>query len=245
MATQQLLYRNAVPLDAARHRDLCIRGAAGHRFADGINSVPLTAIEFAYAASEYPIVFAGNAQAVFPAVALGLRPGQNLMLGADGRWTAGYVPAFVRRYPFVLGQEAGGTRLTVLIDEAYEGCNRDGAGERLFDADGNQTKFLRDAVAFLQDYQARFLRTQAFCTRLIEEKLLRPMQIQFKAGEEARTLSGFMTIDRERLKALAPDVLADMVAKDELECCYLHLASLRNFQTLAERLQAQSAVAKA
>jgi sulfur transfer protein SufE len=71
------------------------------------------------------------------------------------------------------------------------------------------------------------------------------MQIQFKAGEEARTLSGFMTIDRERLKALAPDVLVDMVAKDELECCYLHLASLRNFQSLAERLQAQSAVAKA
>lgn len=245
MATQQLLYRNAVPLDATRHRDLSVRAADGHRFAAGINSVPLTAIEFAFAAAQYPIVFAGNEQSVFPAVALGLRPGQNLMLGADGRWVGSYVPAFIRRYPFVLGQEAGGTRLTVLIDEAYEGCNREGAGERLFDAEGKQTQFLRKAVAFLQDYQGRFQRTQAFCARLVAQKLLRPMQIQFKAGEEARTLGGFMTIDRERLKALAPDVLADMVAKDELECCYLHLASLRNFQALADRLQAESAGAKA
>ena len=241
MAVQQLFYRNAVPVNSATHRDLCVRGGAGYGFAAGVNSVPLTAIEFAFAAAEYPIIFAGNESAVFPAVVLGVQPGQNLMVDAQGRWTGGYVPAFIRRYPFVLGQDEAGAQFTVLIDESFEGCNRDGKGERLFDAEGNQTQFLRNAVAFLQDYQGRFQRTQAFCARLVEHKLLQPMQMQFNLGEAPRTLGGFLTLDRERLKTLPAEVLADMVSKDEMECCYLHLSSLRHFQPMVEKLRTKAA----
>ncbi len=237
MATQQLFYRKLAPVNTAQHRDLCVKSGDGFGFAAGVNSVPLTAIEFAAAAADHPIIFAGTETSVFPAVVLGARPGFNPFVNADGRWTSGYIPAFVRRYPFVVGQEKPDAPFTVLIDEAFEGCNRDGRGERLFDADGNQTQFLKNVVAFLQDYQGRFQRTQAFCARLVEHKLLQPMQIQYKVGEEQRNLSGFLTIDRERLKGLAPDVLADMVAKDELECCYLHLSSLRHFQAAIDRLR--------
>jgi hypothetical protein len=235
MAIQQLFYRNAVPVNSASHRDLCIRPVGGYAFAAGVNSVPLTAIEFALAAVHYPIIFAGSGKAVFPAAVLGVQPGQNLMIDRDGRWTGGYVPAFIRRYPFVLGQDEGGTQFTLLIDEAFEGCNREGKGERLFDADGNQSQFLRTALSFLQDYQARFQRTQAFCARLVEHNLLQPMQVQFNLGDQQRSLGGFMTVDRERLKALPAEILADMVAKDELECCYLHLASMRHFQAMVDR----------
>ena len=236
MATQQLFYQTAVPVNVQRHKNWSVKTGETYRFAAKVNSVPVTAIEFAEAASEYPVVFAGNEQTVFPSVILGGRENENLFVDADGRWLGKYIPAFVRRYPFVFSQDEEGTKFTLHIDETFEGCNQADRGERLFDADGEQTQFLKTVLNFLQDYQARFRRTQAYCARLLELKLLQPMQAQFTLSSgEQRSLSGFMTVDREKLKALPAETIADMMQKDELECTYLHLASLRHFQDMLER----------
>lgn len=238
MTTQQLFYRSAVPVSAQRHRDWSVKTGESYAFAAGVNSVPVTAIEFAQAAAEHPVVFAGTEQSVFPAVILGLKENQNLWVAADGAWKGKYVPAFVRRYPFVFSQDAEGKVFTLHLDETFEGCNQSGRGERLFDAEGAQTQYLRTVLGFLQEYQARFRRTQAYCARLLELKLLQPMQAQFTlSGGEQRSLSGFMVVDRAKLKALPADVLAEMVTKDELECTFLHLASLRHFQDMLGRAQ--------
>lgn len=233
MSTQQLFYQTAVPVTAQRHRDWYVKTGETYAFAAQVNSVPVTAIEFAQAAAEYPIVFAGNDQAVFPAVVLGVREQENLYVAADGKWRGKFIPAFVRRYPFVFSQDAAGRTFTLHIDETFSGYNQAGRGERLFDADGQQTQYLRTVLGFLQEYQARFQRTQAYCARLLEHKLLQPMQAQFTLeGGEQRSLSGFMVVDRARLKQLPPEVLADMLEKDELECTFLHLSSLRHFQDM-------------
>jgi hypothetical protein len=157
---------------------------------------------------------------------------------ADGKWRGKYVPAFVRRYPFVFSQDDAQRTFTLHIDETFVGCNQAGRGERLFDADGAQTQYLKTVLGFLQDYQARFRRTQAYCQRLLELALLQPMQAQFTLNTgEQRSLSGFMVVNREKLKALPAETVQDMLAKDELECTYLHLASLRHFQDMLERFQ--------
>ena len=239
MATQQLFYRTAVPVNFQRHKDWSVKTGESYAFAADVNSVPVTAIEFAQAAAEYPVVFAGNEQSVFPAIILGVRDNQNLHVTAEGKWSGKYVPAFVRRYPFVFSQDAEGKTFTLHIDETFSGCNQAGRGEKLFDSDGEQTQYLRTVLGFLQDYQARFLRTRAYCDRLLELKLLQPMQAQFTlGGGEQRSLSGFMVVDRAKLKAMPPEVLADMLAKDELECTFLHLASLRHFQDMLDLSQA-------
>lgn len=238
MPTQQLFYRTAVPVNFQRHKDWSVKGGESYAFAAEVNSVPVTAIEFAQAAAEFPIVFAGNGQSVFPAVILGIRENQNLFVGSDGAWRGKYIPAFVRRYPFVFSQDEAGKTFTLHIDETFSGCNQAGRGERLFDADGAQTQYLRTVLGFLQDYQARFRRTQAYCNRLMELDLLQPMQAQFTLNTgEQRSLSGFMVVNREKLKALPADTVADLLAKDELECTFLHLASLRHFQDMLERFQ--------
>lgn len=51
-----------------------------------------------------------------------------------------------------------------------------------------------------------------------------------------------MVIDRARLKALPSDVVADMLARDELERSFLHLASLRHFEGIAERARPAEAM---
>jgi hypothetical protein len=236
MAVQQLFYETAVPVSFNRHKNYSVKTGDTYSFARKVNSVPVTAIEFALAAAEYPVVFAGSEGNTTPAVVLGARDGENLYVGEDGSWQGKYIPAFVRRYPFVFAQDKEGKNFILHVDEHFEGMNEAGRGERLFDSTGEQTQYLKGILNFLQDYQARFQRTKAFCRRLEELKLLQPMQAQFNLNTgEQRMLSGFMTIDREKLKALPGDTLADMARKDELECAYLHLASLRHFRGMLER----------
>ena len=239
MPTQLLLYRDAKPVSAEHHKDLAVKTGDNYGFAKEVNSVPLTAIEFAQASGEYPIVFAGNDETVMPAVILGVSQNQNLYVDDDGTWQGKYIPAFVRRYPFVFSTDNEGKRFVLHVDENFDGCNRKGTGERLFDSGGEQTQYLKSVLSFLQDYQARFQRTKEYCDRLKSLGLLQTMEAQFNlTSGEQRSLSGFMTGDREKLKAIAAEDLAVMFGNDELECTYLHLHSLRHFGDMLERMPA-------
>ena len=237
MAKQVLIYERAVPVSAQRHGKWSVKTGVDYSFAREVNSLPLLAIEFPNAASEYAIVFAGTAEAVLPAVILGLRDSENLYLGADGTWQGRYVPAFVRRYPFVFSGSEDGKTFTLCVDESFSGCNQEGRGEKLFDSEGQRTQYLETMLAFLKEYQVRFIRTQAFCRKLKELDLLEPMraQITLKTGQRMG-LEGFMAVSRERLKKLTGDQLASLAKTDELELLYLHMQSMRNFQAMLERV---------
>jgi len=237
MSTQLLIYEKAVPVTSQRHRDWSIKKGTDCTFAKHVNAVPLMAVEFGPAAVEYAIVFTGTGEAIMPAVILGIRDRQNVYVAEDGNWQAKYLPAFVRRYPFVFSSADEGKRFVLCLDEAFTGCNQDGLGERLFDAEGNRTQYLEGVLNFLQQYQGQFQLTQAFCKKLQTLDLLEPMQAQVTvpAGERLR-LTGFMAVTRDRLKKLSGDQLAELAQSNELELIYAHLHSLRNVTAMAERL---------
>src|SRR6266404_7400854 len=237
MSTQLLIYETVVPLTFATHRHSSVEIGGNFAFSSKINSAPLTAIEFRDAQSDYPIVFAGNKEAVLPAVILGLREGENLYLSGDGRWDARYIPAFVRRYPFVFAKSDDGERFNLCIDEQFSGFNGDGRGERLFTDEGKPSPYVENILKFLQEYQLQFHRTERFCKNILELDLLEPMQAQVEMNSgEKYSLGGFMAINREKLKELPGDKLAELAKTDELELIYLHLQSMRNFGALKDRL---------
>ncbi|HVC84590.1 MAG TPA: SapC family protein [Solirubrobacteraceae bacterium] len=239
MATQLLIYETAVPVSSGRHGDCSVEAGRDYAFARNVNSVPLMAVEFPRAAVEYAIVFAGAEGALMPAVILGVRGNENLYLSAEGAWQAKYVPAFVRRYPFVFSTADDGKTFMLCVDEAFPGFNREGRGQRLFGTDAKPTPYVDNVLKFLQEYQAQFLRTQAFCRKVKELDLLEPMQAQVSmASGERLSLGGFWAVNRGKLKALAGDKLAELAKSDELELLYLHLHSMRNFDGLRERLAA-------
>ena len=60
MTTQLLIYKTAVPVSRARHANWFVETKPNYAFSGEINSVPLMAVEFPQAASEYAIVFAGT-----------------------------------------------------------------------------------------------------------------------------------------------------------------------------------------
>lgn len=246
MSTQLLIYENAVPVSAQQHKDWSVKTGSDYGFAKQMNSVPLMAVELISAADEYSIVFTGNEETVMPVAILAMRDGENMYVKPDGSWDAKYLPAFIRRYPFVFSSNDDGANFTLCVDEKFSGCNQDGRGERLFDADGERTQYLNSVLEFLKGYQAEFQRTQAFCKKVKELDLLEPMRAQITlTGGQQMGLEGFMAVSRDRLKALSGDQLAALAKTDELELLYLHLQSMRNFTSMVERVAPADEPAKA
>ena len=239
MQPQLLFYRKAVPLSSTAHRDITIAENRDFSFASSVNSVPLMAAEFRVAAADSVIVFAGSGDAVVPAVILGVQDKQNNYVNADGSWNGRYIPAFLRRYPFVFSNAPDGKNFTLCIDEEAESINREGDGTRLFTDAGERTEYLEERLKFVQDYQAQDARTKLFCQSLAKHDLLEPMQANFTlANGEPGRLSGFSVISREKLRALPADIAQELLANDALELAFIHLQSTNNLRTLLEKAAA-------
>lgn len=229
-----LFYKKLVPLNRELHQDLYVKPEAGFDFARQTNSVFVAAVELPQAALEYPVVFAGAPNGdILPLALLGVRNNQNLYVGEDGAWKARYVPAYVRRYPFILASDEAGSQFTVCIDESYPGFNTKKQGERLITEKGEDGPLLKHSLDFLKDYQAHIARTTEFCETLKSLNILEPIQanVELKSGEKF-ALSGLRCVNRGKLKALPEAQIQMLLKKDYLELIYLHMASLNNIHKL-------------
>lgn len=233
-----LFYRRPVPLNRDTHRTLRLRDMPGdYAFAREVNSVPVAAIEFPEACKHYPIVFAGSEPArSIPSVLVGLRADENLFVEADGSWPQGYVPAFVRRYPFVLAEKPEGDDFTVCVDEEYPGLGSE-EGEPLFDEAGKETPPLQRALQFLSEYQGQMQRTRDLVQRLDELSLLQPKVVQVAPRDgEPFVLQGVHVVDEDRLRGLDDGALRGLFDAGDLGWIYAHLFSLTNVDRLTARL---------
>lgn len=234
-----LFYEKVVALNDQAHAGLRVKPLARYRFAARINSVPLLASEFAEAAREYPIVFVRGAGGALPAALLGLREGENLFVDGAGAWTARYIPAFVRRYPFAPGKDAQG-QLLVCIDEAAPCFSKD-EGEALFDG-GKPTRQLQFALDFMREYQQGAQLTETVSRRIAELGLLRDADsvAQLKGGQQFR-LQGLSVVDEARLRALERDAVLELFGSGVLGMIHAHLVSLGNLGALADKLERRTA----
>lgn len=234
-----LFYKKVVPLSKEVHNQLYIEPIEGYQHTKKTNSIYIAAIEFLQVAKEYPIVFANDgAENIFPVALLGLQKNSNLFVDSKGKWMADYIPAYVRRYPFILAiPDEKDPTFTVCIDESFPGFNTAKEGNPLFDENGEQQDLLKQAVDFLKEYQNHVQLTTQFCANLSKLDLLEPMQANIEnADGNKSSLGGFMGISREKLKALKPAQLAQLVKNDHMELIFAHLASLSNINNLIKRL---------
>lgn len=235
---QLLFYDNIVALNRERHADLRLKPANGDcSFAANSHFMPLAGTEFYQAAADYPIVFAGDESEPTPVALLGLREGHNAFVNTDGRWRNGtYVPAFVRRYPFVLarGEEGEQDNLTVCVDESYQGFTREeGEGEALFDSEGNQTPMLEKSVGFLQQYLAESERTRTFVKRLVELDMLVRRDVQITDAEgNSYVLRDFRVIEPKKLDELDDETVVELHKSGFLGWIHAHLVSMSRLERM-------------
>ncbi len=235
-----LFYERPVPLNRTQHKDLRLKGIPSLRFASNVHSVPLTGVEFPAAARDLPILFAGNSmEEAGPMALLGLRQNENLFIEGDGQWAANtYIPAFVRRYPFVLAEKPAdqeGDDFTVFLDEAYEGFGSDD-GERLFKEDGTDSDMLKNAVNFLGEFQQHVARTQWFMEQLRKHDLLEPRNIRLEKDGKAINLNGLYVVSEEKLRKLDEKTSHEFLKEGVFGWIYAHLLSLANIDRVAQRL---------
>lgn len=248
MAKQLMIYDNIQPLSSDIHRNWSVQ-VDNYSFVAHMISAPLLATEIPFAASEFPIVFSATANEgeYIPLAIMGLKEGENLSLDENFQFTSRYIPAFIRRYPFVLGGDKDADTMALCIDADSKTVLKDGSkGRRLFEESGEQSAHLKEVVEFLKDYQYRAEMTKVFCKRLHELNLLEPMQanITFKGREESNmNLMGFYVVKREKLKALGDAEALDLFKKDGLELIYSHMQSLANLNHLISKKSAKLGVA--
>ncbi len=239
MSTKMLFYKNLAPLNKVHHANWVMTGSNSFDFAKTSNSVPIAAVEFPAAAKDLTIVFAKNQETIVPITILGVRQKENVFVDAEGKWQANYIPAFIRRYPFVFSTEDEGKTLTLCVDESCDFIAKEGEGEKLFNEDGANSKYLDNVIGFLKDFQNHTRRSELFCEKLKSLDILEPMAAKFKTpdGQEG-SLNGFFVVSREKLKELSQEKITDLVKTDELELIYHHLSSLNNLNDVIKKTTA-------
>jgi hypothetical protein len=233
--TELVFYKKLAALNKDKHRLHSFKRFENLNFAARTQLVLLTGSEFTEAVKEYPIVFVKNPDgSMMPVALLGFRENENLYVDPEGKWNARYIPAYVRRYPFIFF-ETTADGFFVGVDEDCKELNVNGEGERLFNDDGEPSAFVGNMIKFMNDYQADYQRTLAFTNHLQKLDLLKEGNAKFtrSTGEEF-LVNGLWTVDEAKLNALSDENLLKLVKSGELGRIHAHLISLSNFGQLSE-----------
>lgn len=232
-AAQQLplFYAKPTLLDASLHADVGLASGIDFKFAAQANAVPVNLIEFPQIAHYYPIAFARDGVAT-PVAVVGVRDNENLFVDAKGAWAPNtYVPAYARRYPFILSESPDGQQLSLCIDDA-PGIIVPG-GDKFFDDKKQPTQMAKNAMEFCRSYHMAAQQTQAFGKALSESGLLveRAAEITLRNGQRI-SFSGFRIIDEEKFNKIPEKQLVEWRSKGWLAAVYAHLFSGLHWATI-------------
>jgi len=230
-----VFYARPVPLDARQHASWRLLGGDA-AFAADTPWLPITVSEFVASSRCYPIVFVGAGREVSPVAVLGLEKA-NLFVEA-GRWAEDvYVPAYVRRYPFVLIAAPDRQTFALGIDEASSRIAQGGeAGVALFEPGGAAAEITKQAMEFCRLFNLDAGRTGAFCQALADAGVLaeRRAEVALNSGRKLG-LVGFQVIDPQKLLELPIETVLEWHRSGWLALAYYHLSSMDRFLALVPR----------
>jgi hypothetical protein len=219
-----LFFHRVVGVNPELHGSLRLDRTAGVGYAAIAQAVPLGLGEMDIAAQHYPILFTTGENPSAVAL-LGLREGENLFVLPDGNWRPeGYVPAYVRAFPFIFVEDDSTKTLYVGMEPDAE-CLRPGSGTPLFE-DGKPTALLNESVAFCSAFRDNLNATAALTRALEAEGLLEEEEasITFTHGGAAR-IRGFRVVKAERLDQLSDEIFLDWRRRGWISAIYAHLHS--------------------
>ena len=233
-----LLYNGLDALNSGQHGKMKLKKAYTLPQVGQLHAVPVTVEEFAIVQRHFPIIFSAGESPV-PLALLGLNEGVNTFFDADGRPTDSniYVPAYLRRYPFLLAKLRPDTdELSLCFDPSAGAIAEDADGPALFDGD-QPSETTRNILTFCEQFETAGQRTQAFIEELQKTGLLMDgeVAIQPEGAEQPFLYRGFRMVDEEKLRELRGDELRKMSQSGMLALIYAHLFSLPQIREVFSR----------
>lgn len=231
-----LFYEQPEPVSIEVHGSLGVDPVEKpYGFVAQSNLVPLTVTEFAPAALSYPVIFIGDAR--LPVAVMALRGGENLFVSAAGDFRPeAYIPAYVRRYPFVFANDEAQKRLILCVDRAAPFI-REGGASPLF-VDGKPSPYVEQAMEFCNNFEQERQRTDAFVKLLTDLDLLDTREAVFTPRNPDGTaaapqkIAEYFAVSEDKLKALPVEKLAELRDNGALGQIYAHLVSLLGWDRL-------------
>jgi hypothetical protein len=223
-----LFYNDLQPLSSQLHANWKAKTLESAPFFGKAHAVPLTVDEFIPAQRFYPIVFSTGPDPV-PLALFGLNDGVNVFVDENGMPTRDiYIPAYVRRYPFMLARlRPESDELSLCFDSTAGVLGEFEEGMPLFEGT-EPAEATRSTLAFCEQFEQAGMRTGGFVQELIQNKLLIDGEVTIEpdGGGQPFVYRGFQIISEDKLKELRGDVLRKMVQSGLLPLVYAHLFSL-------------------
>ena len=239
-ANLPLFYSDLMPLNSRDHANWHSRTTETAKWLVGQHAIPLTAEEFVHASRHYPIVFSVADQPV-PLALMGLNEGVNTFFDDEGKMLGPvYVPAYARRYPFMLAKLTQENEdLSLCFDPTSDLLGEFEEGTALFD-NGEPTESCKQTLEFCRHFEEAGFRTGQFVEELTKHGLLMDgeVAIQQEGNEQPFVYRGFKMVDQEKLRELRGDVLRTMNQSGMLALIFAHLFSLEHMTEVFAR-QAQ------
>lgn len=243
-ANLPLFYQNLVPLQSGVHGTHRSRATEKLPFLATAHAVPITVDEFVFAQRDFPIVFSVGDNPV-PLALFGLNEGVNAFVDADGKLTENvYIPAYIRRYPFMLAKlRPESDELSLCFDPNSGMIGEFEEGNPLFDGE-KPTEHTNEILKFCEEFELSAQRTNAFLRELKEMDLIMDgeVAIQVNPGEQPYIYRGFQMVDEEKFRELRGDTLRKINQNGILPLIMAHLFSLSQTRDLFGRQLRQGRV---
>ncbi|HLV08063.1 MAG TPA: SapC family protein [Croceibacterium sp.] len=225
-----LFYKDLMPLNSRDHATWRSRPVDKAAWIGNQHAIPLTVEEFPLAQRHFPIVFSAGDNPV-PLALMGLNEGVNVFFEEDGTPRGGdaYVPAYIRRYPYLLARlRPDAEEMSLCFDPTSEILGEYAEGEALF-ADNQPTEHTKGVLDFCEKFEEAGARTQAFVKELTDADLLMDGEVAIQQNDkpdQPYIYRGFRMVNQEKLRELDGEKLKAWNQSGLLPLIYAHLLSL-------------------
>lgn len=228
------MYKDIVVINKIEHKDKNVKEVTNFSFSKKMTSIPITITEFYEACKNYPIFFAKDTNDKwFATVMLGYKENENIFVNEKGVWEKlHYIPANLRRYPYIFVTNDNNAELTLAIEKEYLSDDKKDLERKLF-KDGQNSKVLNQVMNFLNQCYLDSLASEEFIKQLDEWELLEEKVATIKDKEnKIFNINGFYVVNEEKLKHLSKKKKEEIYNKNAIPLITAHLISLSNIQKL-------------
>ena len=229
------MYQDLEILNKINHKNNSVKEVKDFSYAKNLMNAPITVTEFFEACKNYPILFTKDKdENWFASIMLGYKENENIFIDDKGAWDKlHYIPAFVRRYPFIFVEQKNNDELIVALNKDSLSIDKKDESRKLFNDKGENTEFLNNVISFLNQFYVDSMATKEFVKQLDEWELLEEkIATVITPNQEQFNINGLYIVNEEKLKHLSKKKKDEICNKNAIPLITAHLISLSNIQKL-------------